>query len=137
MFSRDAMCWTDNFMVNAGQSSSWSPTACLPRQGQQITGICLANAAGAGLRLCLHTCGFDAGPLGSASATVVPGDEHMVGMALHNAGRDNANTILGDQLDTDAGPGVGGLEVVDELCQILDGVDVMVGWGRDEAHPGG
>jgi hypothetical protein len=26
------------------------------------------------------------------------------------------------------------VEVIDELSQILDGVDVMVGWRRDEGH---
>ena len=28
------------------------------------------------------------------------------------------------------------MQVVDELGQVLNGVDVVVGWGRNERHPG-
>ena len=60
----------------------------------------------------------------------------MIRMALHDAGGDHAHAVLGHQLDADAGPGVGGLEVVDQLRQILNGVDIVVGRRGDEAHPG-
>ena len=41
---------------------------------------------------------------------------------------------LGHELDADARPRVGVLEVVDELLEVLDGVDVVVRRRRDEAH---
>ncbi len=41
------------------------------------------------------------------------------------------------ELDGDARSWVGRLEVVDELRQVFDGVDVVVGGRRDQAHAGG
>ena len=67
-----------------------------------------------------------------AGAAVVPGDQHHVGVGLRDAGGDGADADLGDQLDVDASGVVGVLEVVDELGQVLDGVDVMVRWRGDE-----
>ena len=73
-----------------------------------------------------QTCGLDAGPLGGTGAAIMARDEHVVRMALHHSRRNDAHAILRDQLDTDAGAWVAGLEVVDELRQILNGVDVVV-----------
>ena len=50
-----------------------------------------------------------------------------VGVGLGDAGRDGPDADLGDELDGDAGVGVDGVEVVDELREVLDGVDVVVG----------
>ena len=69
-------------------------------------------------------------------AAVVARDEHDVGVRLGDAGRDRADADLGDELDVDAGRRVGVLEVVDQLCEVLDRVDVVVRRRRDEADPG-
>ena len=72
-----------------------------------------------------------------AGAAVVAGDEHHVGLGLGDAGRDRADADLGDQLDVDPGRRVDVLEVVDELRQVLNGVDVVVRRRRDQAHARG
>ena len=69
-------------------------------------------------------------------AAVVARDEHDVGVGLRHAGRHRADADLGHQLHVDAGARVGVLQVVDELLQILDGVDVVVGRRRDQADTG-
>ena len=68
-----------------------------------------------------------------AGAAVVPGDQHDVGVRLGHARRDRADADLGDQLDVHAGPRVGVLQVVDELLDVLDGVDVVVRRRGDQA----
>ena len=57
-------------------------------------------------------------------------------MRLGDAGGDRADADLGDQLDVDAGARVGVLQVVDELGEVLDGVDVVVRRRRDQADAG-
>ena len=47
-------------------------------------------------------------------------------MRLGHAGGDGADAHLGHQLDADPGVDVGVLQIVDELSQILDGIDVVV-----------
>ncbi len=72
-----------------------------------------------------------------AGAAVVAGDEDDVRVGLGDAGGDGADADLGDQLDVDAGRRVGVLQVVDELGEVLDGVDVVVRRRRDQADAGG
>ena len=72
-----------------------------------------------------------------ARAAVVARDEDDVGVGLGDAGGDRADADLGDELHADAGLLVGVLEVVDQLGEVLDGVDVVVGRRRDEADAGG
>ena len=67
-----------------------------------------------------------------AGAAVVAGDEHHVGVGLGHARGDRPHADLGHQLDVDPGLVVGVLQVMDELGQILDGVDVVVGRRRDQ-----
>ena len=74
---------------------------------------------------------------GRARAAVVPGDEHHLGAGLGHAGGDGAHAGLRHELHGDAGVPVGVFQVKDELRQILDGVDIVVGRGADEAHAGG
>ncbi|GAA3068195.1 hypothetical protein GCM10020000_60710 [Streptomyces olivoverticillatus] len=69
---------------------------------------------------------LEGGQRGGAGAAVVAGDQHHVGVGLGDARGDRADADLGDQLHMDAGRGVGVLEVVDELGEVLDGVDVVV-----------
>ena len=47
-------------------------------------------------------------------------------MRLSHAGGDGSDAHLGHQLDADPGVDVGILQIVDELGEILDGIDVMV-----------
>ncbi len=64
-----------------------------------------------------------------AGTAVVAGDQHHVRLGLADTCGDRADPDLSDQLHVDAGLRVGALEVVDQLLEILDGVDVVV-WGR-------
>ena len=73
-------------------------------------------------------CVFEAGERRRAGAAVVPGDQHDIGVRLGHAGRDGSDADTADELDVDARVGVGVLEVVDELGQVLDRVDVVVRW---------
>ena len=68
-------------------------------------------------------------------STVLAGDEDHVGMAFGHACGHGSHPVLGDQLDVDASPRVGHLQVMDELLEILDGIDVMVGRRGDELDP--
>ena len=70
-----------------------------------------------------------------AGAPVVAGDEHHVRMGLGHPGGHRADPHLGHQLHVDPGRRVGRLQVVDELGDVLDGVDVVVRRRRDEARP--
>ena len=61
----------------------------------------------------------------------------MVGMGLGNAGGNGADADLGHQLDRYAGLGIDVLEIVDQLRQILDGIDVVVRRRRNQTDAGG
>ena len=71
-----------------------------------------------------------------ARAAVVPGDEHVVGVRLGDAGRDRPDPHLRHELHGDARLRIGAAKVVDELLQVLDRVDVVVRRRRDEADAG-
>jgi len=72
-----------------------------------------------------------------AGAAVVAGDEDDVGVRLGDARRHGPHAHLRDELDVDARRRVGVLEVVDELGEVLDGVDVVVRGRGDEADTRG
>ena len=80
---------------------------------------------------------LDGGAGGRAGAAVVARHQDDLRARLGDAGGDGAHPRLADQLDVDAGGAVGVFQVVDQLGQVLDGVDVVVGRGRDEPHAGG
>ena len=61
----------------------------------------------------------------------------MIGVGLRDPRRHRADPHFGDQLDADPGLGIGVLEVVDQLRQVLDRVDVVVWRRRNQADPGG
>ena len=67
---------------------------------------------------------------------VVAGDGDMIRVGLGNTRSDRADTDFRDQLDADARFRVDVLEVVDQLCQILDGIDIVVRRRRDQADAG-
>ena len=73
----------------------------------------------------------------SAGAAVVSADQHHIAMPFGDAGGNGANAHFGHQLDMDAGVGVDVFEVVDQLRQILNGIDVVVGRRRNKFHAGG
>jgi hypothetical protein len=68
-----------------------------------------------------------------AGAAVVTADEDHIGLCLGDARCDRADAYLGDQLHADARARVRVLEVVDQLRQVLDGVDVVVRRRADQA----
>ena len=69
-----------------------------------------------------------------ARPAVVAGNGHVVRVGLGDPRGDCAHPHLGDQLDRDARLRIGVLQVMDELRQVLDGVDVVVGRRGDQAH---
>ena len=69
-------------------------------------------------------------------AAIVAADQNLVGSALGHAGGDGADAGLADQLDRHARAGVGVLKIEDQLCQVLDGVDVVVRRRRNQADAG-
>ena len=66
----------------------------------------------------------------------MPGDQHVVGIRLGDTSGDGADTALRNQLDADPRARIHRLQIVDELGQILDRVDVVMRWGRDQRMPG-
>ena len=84
-----------------------------------------------------HARVLDGGERRGAGAAVMAADEDHVRVRLGDARGDRAHAHLGHQLHAHACVLVGVLEVVDELREVLDGVDVVVRRRADEAHAGG
>ena len=80
--------------------------------------------------------GLDRGQRRGAGAAVVAGDQDAVGVGLGDARRDGADADLGDELDRDLRARVGAAQVVDQLLEVLDRVDVVVGRRRDQPDAG-
>src|SRR6185437_4060490 len=80
---------------------------------------------------------LDRGQRRGTGAAVVTGDQDAIGVGLGDARCDRADADLGDELDRHLGLGVGATQVVDQLLEILDRVDVVVGRRGDQAHAGG
>src|SRR5262249_61685220 len=57
-------------------------------------------------------------------------------MGLGDTGGDRSDADFGHELDVNPSLRIRILQIVDELSQILDGVDVVVRRRRDQAHPG-
>ena len=68
-------------------------------------------------------------------APVVPTDEHDVGMPFRHPSRNRAHTNFRHQFDADTRMVVGIFQVVDQLRQVLNRVNVMMGRRRDQTHP--
>ena len=62
------------------------------------------------------------------------GDQHHIGMRLADSGRDGADADLRHELHVHSGPRVGVLEVVDELCEVLDRVMSWCSAARSARH---
>ena len=69
-------------------------------------------------------------------AAVVAADQDLVGGTLGHTGGDGADAGLADQLDRHARTGVGVLKIEDKLCQVLNGVNIVVRRRRDQADAG-
>ena len=102
---------------------------CLLRLGQPD----LPRRAGMGQR----------GQRAGAGAALEAGDRHVIGARLGDAGGDGADADLGNKFHRDARFGIGVLQIVNELRQVLDRVDVVVRRRRDQPdarrripHPG-
>ena len=67
-------------------------------------------------------------------AAVIARDGDEVGISLGHTGSDGAHTGLGHQLDRHQRLRIDLLQVEDELCQIFDGIDVMVRRWRNQTH---
>ena len=74
---------------------------------------------------------LDGGAGCSTGAAVIAGHQNDLCAAFGNTGGNGADTGLADQLDVDVSVAVGVLQIVDQFCQILDGVDIVVRRGRD------
>ncbi len=70
---------------------------------------------------------LDRGERRGAGAAVVAGDQDHVGLGLGHAGRHRPDPHLGHQLDVDPGHRIRVLEVVDQLLDVLDRIDVVMG----------
>ena len=82
-----------------------------------------------------HSRVLEAGERRGARSPVVAGNEHDVGMGFGHACGDRTYAYLGDQLDMDPCTWVRVFQVVDQLCEILDGVDVVVRRRGDQWNP--
>ena len=69
-------------------------------------------------------------------AAVMTADQDLVGSTLGHTGGDGADAGLADQLDRHARAGVGVLKVKDQLCQVLDRVNIVVRRRRNQADAG-
>ena len=61
-------------------------------------------------------------------------DHDVIRLGLGNACGNGAHTNLRHQFHTDIGFGVHVFQVVNELRQVFDGIDIMVGRWRNQAH---
>ena len=77
---------------------------------------------------------FDARQRRSAGPAVITADQDHIGMRLGDSGGNGAHAHFGHQLDADPGVVVGVLQIVNQLRQILDGVNVMMRRRRNQAH---
>mmetsp|Transcript_33722 Transcript_33722/g.75712 ORF Transcript_33722/g.75712 Transcript_33722/m.75712 type:complete len:466 (+) Transcript_33722:2942-4339(+) len=103
---------------------SHTPTEAVEHQG--LMRLCQTNFP-------RGPCMLDASPLGCTSPTVAAADQNVVCLALGHSSCDYPNPDLTHQLHADACVRVGVLQVEDQLGQILDGVDVVMGRRGDEA----
>ena len=80
---------------------------------------------------------LERGQRARARASIKAGDKHHVGMSLGHARGDGADTDLGHELHMDARPGIGVLQVINKLRQILNRINIVVRWRRNQAHARG
>ena len=69
-----------------------------------------------------------------AGSSVIARDQDHLCTRFRNAGCDGAYACLGDQFDVDPCVSVGVLEIVDQLRQIFDRINIVMGRRRDQRH---
>src|SRR5574343_1304646 len=77
---------------------------------------------------------LDRGYRRSARTTVEAGDHDVIGLGLGNTGSHRADTDFRHQLDRAGSLGIGVLQVMDQLGQILDRVDIVIWRRRDQGN---
>ena len=68
-----------------------------------------------------------------AGAPAITADEYPVGVSLGNTRGNGPHARGGDQLDRNLGVRIGVLEIKNQLRQVLDRIDIVVGRRRDQA----
>ena len=71
-----------------------------------------------------------------AGSAVIAGDQNHLGARFGHACGDSPDAGFRHQFHRDPGIFIGIFQIIDELRQILDGIDVMVRRRRDQAHAG-
>ena len=79
---------------------------------------------------------LDAGERRRASAAGCAGNQNVIRVRLGHARGDGAHAHLGHELHTHTRGAVGVFEVVNELRQILDGINIVMRRRTDQAHAG-
>src|SRR5439155_15834950 len=69
-------------------------------------------------------------------ASVVTADGDDVGACFGNTGSDDAYACAGNEFYADAGAGIDGAEVVDQLSEVFDAVNVVMRRRRNERRAG-
>ena len=80
---------------------------------------------------------MDRGDRRSAGSSVVSGNQDDLSTRLGYTGSNRSDAALGYQLDGDPRVPVGVLQIIDQLSQILDGVNIMVRRRRDQSYARG
>ncbi len=93
--------------------------------------LCLRNAELPG-----RTGVLDRRQRARARPTVSARDVDHIRVRLCHADGDEADPTLRHELHRDVGVGVHLVEIEDQLCKILDRVDVVMRWRRDQRHTG-
>jgi ApbE superfamily uncharacterized protein (UPF0280 family) len=70
---------------------------------------------------------LDTSPSGGTGTTIVAGNQDMIGLGLSDTGSDDTHTNLGNELDGNSRTRARALQIVDQLLEILNGVNVVVG----------
>ena len=79
---------------------------------------------------------FDTGQRRSARAAGFAGDQNVIRLGLGHARGNRAHTHFGHELHAHARGTVGVLKVVNQLRQILNGINIVMRRRTDEAHAG-
>jgi len=79
---------------------------------------------------------FDGGQRRRAGAATVAADGDDVGARFGDAGGDDADSGTGYEFDADTCLGIYGAQIVDQLRQVFNAVDVVMGRRRDERRAG-
>ncbi len=79
---------------------------------------------------------MDGIPWSRPRAAVIPGHEDHLSSRLGHARRHGSHARLGNELHGDPCLLIGIFQVINQFRQILDGINIVVGRGRDQAHAG-